>query len=250
MFDKAEAVGLNARGSHLSIHKFLNILPFPEIRIPGGFLLVFEGIDGAGKTTQACLAAQFFGERGMPCLVSKEPTGRKWGMRLRESARSGRLSVKEELELFILDRQDHVENVILPALQSGIPVILDRYYFSTAAYQGARGLDFGEILRENEAFAPAPDLLIILDVEPSEGLSRIRKRGDTPNTFESMDGLASARRIFDQLECECSIRIDASGSLSSVSAQVSKALKSRLREKIGSSTNDGDATLELLSSLK
>ena len=79
-------------------------------------------------------------------------------------------------------------------------MILDRYYFSTAAYQGAHGADPEIILSRNEAFAPQPDLLVILDVSPQTGLQRIRERGDEPNKFETSASLERARAIFNRID--------------------------------------------------
>ena len=66
-------------------------------------------------------------------------------------------------------------------LRAGKVVLLDRYYFSTAAYQGSRGLDWREILRRNEEFAPEPDVLLILELDPRQSLGRIQGRGDQAN---------------------------------------------------------------------
>ena len=108
---------------------------------PGGLLVAVEGIDGAGKTSVAALLAQYCGERGIACVLSKEPTSLKWGRELRRSASTGRLTLEDELELFRKDRAMHVAGTIRPAMQQGHVVVVDRYYWSTAAYQGARGAD-------------------------------------------------------------------------------------------------------------
>lgn len=167
--------------------------------IPQGLLVAVEGIDGAGKTSIATLLAQWCGERGLSCTISKEPTGLKWGTELRESARAGRLPLEREIELFLLDRGDHVERSIKPALQNGNIVILDRYYWSSAAYQGGRGANYDEIIAANEVFAPKPDLVLVLDLDVDAGIGRIRMRGDQPNLFEGKSGLCRARQIFLQL---------------------------------------------------
>lgn len=167
--------------------------------IPQGFLVAIEGIDGAGKTTIASLLAQWCGERGLACTISKEPTGLKWGTELRNSGKEGRLPVERELELFALDRQDHVKRCIAPSLAEGNIVILDRYYWSNAAYQGSRGFDYHDIITQNEAFAPKPDLILVLDVDVDAGLQRIRMRGDRPNLFEAKASLLRAKQIFLQL---------------------------------------------------
>src|ERR1700760_2647970 len=124
---------------------------------PAGLLVVFEGTDGAGRTTQAGLLEDWLAPTGVEVVRTKEPTNGPWGRRVRESATTGRLSPDEELHAFLEDRKEHVPQLIKPAIAKGQIVIVDRYYFSTAAYQGARGRDPVELLRINEAFAPKPD---------------------------------------------------------------------------------------------
>ncbi len=104
--------------------------------------------------------------------------------------------LEEELEAFIKDRMEHVESRIDPALQAGAVVLVDRYYFSNMAYQGARGMSPDVIRLRNEAFAPEPNLLVLLDLEPKCGLERIRTRGDRANHFEETGTLLKARQIF------------------------------------------------------
>lgn len=161
-----------------------------------GFLLVIEGIDGAGKSTLLAALAESLRRRGFTCLASREPTQGPHGRALRESARTGRLSLEEELELFLKDRAQHVEELIRPALARGEVVLLDRYYLSTAAYQGARGADPAAILARNEAFAPEPDLVLLLDLDPAAGAGRIRARGDQPDDFEALDYQRAVRQVF------------------------------------------------------
>jgi len=166
-----------------------------QAQIPGGFLLAIEGIDGAGKTTLATSLGAVLKNVGLGVTIGKEPTAGPWGTKLRQSAIEGRLDAAEELRYLLLDRREHVESVIAPALARGEVMILDRYYPSNVAYQGAAGLDVHELLAAND-FAPKPDLLLVLDVEPDEGLSRIRARGDKPNHFEDIDNLERCRAIF------------------------------------------------------
>lgn len=163
--------------------------------IPGGLLIAIEGIDGAGKTTLARGLADAFSATGAVVSMSKEPTAGQYGKRLRESAIVGRLSPDEEVRLLLLDRREHVETVIKPSLARGEIVILDRYYPSMVAYQGAAGVPINDILLAN-AFAPKPDLLVLLDLDPLQGLTRIHDRGDTPNEFEDPHTLELCRRIF------------------------------------------------------
>ena len=174
-----------------------------------GWLVVVEGIDGAGKSTVLRRLAAHCEERGLPSVSSGEPTRGEWGMKLRRSMAEGRLSLDEELALFLKDRAEHVEKVIRPALAAGKVVLLDRYYISTAAYQGARGADPEAILLENERFAPLPDLVLLLDFDPAGGLARIRARGDAPNTFEEAEQLRAVRGIFLGLRRSFIRKVDA-----------------------------------------
>jgi dTMP kinase len=168
-----------------------------------GWLIVVEGIDGSGKSTLVRQFAEYCEAHGLGCVTSGEPTRGQWGLRLRRSMTEGRLTLEEELALFLKDRAEHVETLIRPGLQRGDVVVLDRYYFSTAAYQGARGVDPESLLAENEKFAPQPDLVLLLDFDPAAGLNRIRARGDAPNTFEELEQLREVRRIFLSLRRPC-----------------------------------------------
>ncbi len=179
--------------------------------MPRGLFIVLEGIDGTGKSTQAVRLGEWFSRAGHEVLLSREPTDGPWGRKLRESAATGRLSPDEELECFLEDRRQHVRELIEPALREGKVVILDRYYFSTMAYQGARGFDPAEIRRRNEAFAPVPDLLLILDLDVDTALARIGARGDTANDFEKRDNLERCRAIFLSLADEPFARVIPSG---------------------------------------
>ncbi len=186
-----------------------------------GLFIVIEGIDGTGKSTQSKRLAEWFRSRGREVVLSREPTDGPWGKKLRESATTGRLSAEKELECFLNDRREHVEMSIKPALAEGKVVILDRYYFSTMAYQGARGFDPSEIRRRNEAFAPQPDLLLILDLSIESAHGRIGARGDTANEFEQRDTLTRCREIFLSLRDEpFACVIDAEPSLNEVTADI------------------------------
>jgi dTMP kinase len=174
-----------------------------------GFLLVIEGIDGAGKSTLQRRLAAWCRDQGRKVTTSREPTDGPHGRALRESARAGRLAPEAELELFLKDRHEHVANLITPALNRGDVVILDRYYFSTASYQGARGIDPAKIIAANEAFAPIPDLVLLLDLDPTAGHHRIGARGTAPDGFEGAAYLAKVRRIFLGFDRPFIRRIDA-----------------------------------------
>jgi dTMP kinase len=192
--------------------------------IPGGFLLALEGIDGAGKSVQAQAVGAALAARGHAVVLTHEPTRGPWGQLLRESATRGRLAPAEELEAFLKDREQHVRELIRPALAAGRIVITDRYYFSTVAYQGARGFDPAELLRRNEAFAPEPDLLVLLDLDPAAGRSRIGRRDGRTNEFEHLAELERVRRIFLALDKPYLLRLDATRPPAELTAEILAAV--------------------------
>ena len=103
----------------------------PHLR---GRLVVFEGIDGTGKSTQIKLLAQYLQERGIEVVTDYEPTRGEWGMKVRNAALSGeRLSLEEEINCLLQDRREHVREFIEPALNRGAWVLLDRYYLAMMA---------------------------------------------------------------------------------------------------------------------
>ena len=141
-------------------------LKFPVntmIRKKEPFFIVFEGIDGSGKTTLSKMLYDYLKKKDFDVVWLMEPSASKWGEKIREIARSrDNIPISEELNYFIEDRKWDVKHNINPALKKNQVVILDRYYFSTACYQGARGLDIQKILKLNQGFAPEPDLTSLL----------------------------------------------------------------------------------------
>jgi dTMP kinase len=195
-----------------------------------GRLVVFEGVDGSGKTTQLRLLAASLAERGVPHVVTKEPTDGAWGRKIRAMARSGELVAREEeLRWFLEDRREHVATVVRPAVEAGKIVLCDRYYLSTVAYQGARGFDPEALLAELEAEFPAPDLALVFDVDPDAGLARVRARGGIAEpAFEESTFLAGVARVFRAIDRPYLARIDAAGDVDAVARAVRTTLRSRL----------------------
>jgi len=186
-----------------------------------GRLIVFEGIDGGGKSTQAGRLAVRLSEFGYEVVSLREPTDGRWGRLIREKAGSAdSLTPSQELELFVKDRRENVRRRILPALIAGRIVVLDRYYFSTMAYQGAKGIDPAEIRRLNEAFAVIPDLVFMLDIDAGNGLERIANRGRRDWLFEREDYLGKVRDIFLSLRDDYIHHIDARRPPDAVAAEI------------------------------
>ena len=198
-----------------------------------GRLVVFEGLDGCGKSTQLALAAaRARASAGLDVLVTKEPTDGPWGRKIRAMARSGELvAPEEELRWFVEDRREHVAGELRPgARPRGRIVLCDRYYLSTVAYQGARGLDPATLLAQAEAEFPAPDLAFVFEIDAAAGLARVQARGGIGRARlrggslpRSASPPSSTRMDRPYLE-----RIDARESVETVQQAVMAALRERL----------------------
>lgn len=195
-----------------------------------GRLIVFEGIDGSGKTTQTELLCEHLRTKGREVVLTAEPTSLPTGRALRE-ALSGRVK-KSECEmaaLFVQDRIAHnnePEQGLRALLARGVDVICDRYYYSTLAYQGhstdyawvkGMNLDCPDILR--------PDLCLYLDLLPAQSLERIRRGRDAVEIYENEETLSRVRatflRVIDDLRTTDRIAIvDAYRSPAEIAAEI------------------------------
>ena len=157
-----------------------------------GKFITVEGPDGAGKTTQIQGIAQFLAEQNIPFLCTREPGGDVIGQKIRElllDPENETISPRAEAFLYAADRAQHVENMILPALEKGIWVICDRFVDSQMAYQGyGRGLDIPDLLQPLNVLATqglVPDRTFLLLVTAEQGLARVMKnRGSMPDRME------------------------------------------------------------------
>ena len=174
-----------------------------------GILITIEGIDGVGKTTQAGMLADHLVDEGYDVVQLREPTDGYWGNKIKNLSKHGRtVSPEEECQWFLNDRMEDVERNIQPASDQGKIVIMDRYYYSTMAYQGALGLDVETIREKNEKFAPRPELLIIIDAPPKTGRDRItQKRKEKLNYFETLEYQKKVRKIFLSMKGQDNVRI-------------------------------------------
>ncbi|GGK57896.1 dTMP kinase [Ornithinimicrobium pekingense] len=143
-----------------------------------GLFVAFEGGDGAGKSTQSGLLAQWLTEHGAQVVQTREPGGTTLGRTLRElvlHGRDGSVSPRAEALIFAADRAHHVATVVRPALSRGAVVLTDRYLDSSVAYQGAaRQLGHDEVRRLSLWAVEdlVPDLTVLLDVPSAEGRAR------------------------------------------------------------------------------
>lgn len=210
-----------------------------------GVFIVFEGIDGAGTTTQAELYATHLREQRRIAHVTREPSAGPIGAMLRLKL-SGRLSMGGSSAaqlmalLFAADRLDHVAHDIRPQLSDGAVVISDRYDLSSIAYQSAtarpesaldvRDETFERWIRELNRYAHRPNVTILLDVDPGEADRRRRARHAAPELYEDpslQQRLAELyKRAEELLPEDPIIRIDGNAAIDEVSANVREALAS------------------------
>ena len=195
--------------------------------------LVVEGLDGSGGTTQVGRLCRWLREdRGQEVLQTCEPTDGPIGRLIRECLQQegagGALGETVLPWLFAADRRDHLDRAIGPALAAGRWVVSDRYALSSLAYQSlAVGLDVVSAL--NATF-PAPDLVLVLDLDPEVSLGRVLARGGTRERVEVLERLVEIRAAYQQAIARCRSRgdhiveIDASGSPDQVEAAVREAV--------------------------
>ena len=203
-----------------------------------GIFLAFEGGEGTGKTTQLRVLADELAGRGLEVVVTYEPGDTPVGARLRELLLDPATSVTAQTEalLYAADRAEHVANVIAPALARGAVVITDRYIDSSIAYQAyGRGLDVGEVTRASvwATGGLLPDLTLLLDLPPEDGLRRARGRGGRADRLEAeaMDFHTRVREAFLALAAADPGRyavIDAAGAPDQVADGVLRAVENLL----------------------
>jgi dTMP kinase len=198
--------------------------------------MTFEGIEGSGKSLQIDRTVAYLKQKGVRCLVTREPGGTEFGSAVRQillRAGGPPRDALSELLLYLADRHQHLREVIEPALRKGITVISDRYHDATRAYQGAaRGIAPGIIDRLAAVLGiPDPDKTILLDIDPAVGLQRARSRNESggfaleEGRFEAEDLSfhREVRKAYLELARQFPRRIhriDASGSPESVYSRI------------------------------
>jgi len=195
--------------------------------------VTLEGVDGAGKSTQARLLAAALGPE---TLLLREPGGTAVGERLRELLKDGGLELapRTELLLFCAARAELVERVIKPALAAGRDVVCDRFVDSTVAYQGgARGIDPALVAALNEAAVDGcmPERTVLLRVDVGSAVERAAGRGGprASDRFERegpvfQERIAAAFERIAVAEPDRIAVVDATGSVEQVHARVRAAV--------------------------
>ena len=161
-----------------------------------GKLIVIEGIDGSGKSTCAKNLAEKLNSINIKTIYTFEPTHSHYGAKLREGMLSEDLDAEEELLLFVKDRKEHIEYMIKPALEEGYFIILDRYFYSSIAYQGAKGIDINLIINMHKDFIIKPDIVFIFHLPIDIALNRIISKRGIADRFENETYLKKVDKIF------------------------------------------------------
>ena len=207
-----------------------------------GLLIALEGGEGVGKTTQARLLAIWLRDQGFDVIATREPGATKVGMRLRavllDTTHTG-LSSRAETLMYAADRAEHVESVIVPALDRGAVVVTDRYVDSSLAYQGAgRSQQLGEVARLNHwaTGGLVPDLTILLDLPPTAGLGRRARSADRleaePTEFH--ERVRAGFLALAQAEPERYLMLDASRPADELSHEIQDRLRDLLPDPVPS----------------
>ena len=203
-----------------------------------GFFITFEGIDGSGKSTQIRKLAKFLEDNGFDIIITREPGGSVGGEEIRNLLLQGevdRWSAETEILLFTAARRDHLERIILPALQGGKIVICDRFTDSTRMYQGMRGPKLRDLVDKltKEVINCDPDLTIIIDIDPEISLQRAKSRNTAEERFEDfgVDLQKKMRRGFLDLSKEFNSRMEVVNGQQSVD-ELAKEIASLVRARL------------------
>lgn len=205
-----------------------------------GKLIVFEGAEGAGKTTQIRLLLERLAADGIAAAAFREPGGTPVGDAIRAIvlAREGEMSPAAEALLFMASRAELVAREVKPALEKGAVVVLDRFFLSTYAYQiSGRGLPEADVRAANHLATGGlvPDITILLDISAKEGLARAERRGGRDRVEKAGDDFH--QRVNDAFalfagekwqaghpECGRIVRIDGTGDESSIGERIDAEL--------------------------
>lgn len=204
-----------------------------------GYFVTLEGGEGAGKSTQLGALAAVLRNRGRDVLTTREPGGTPGAEAVRGllvAGETARWTPLAETLLHMAARAEHLERVVRPALAAGRWVLCDRFVHSTAAYQGVvQGLGPARIWALHQAAFDGlmPDLALVLDLDPGEGLARAEQRGGAESRYERMGdafhrGLRRAFRALAAADPDRLAVIDGAGPVATVTARLLEVLDRRL----------------------
>jgi len=191
-----------------------------------GKLIVLEGIDKAGKETQANKLLEYLNSKGIPSVKFEEPSQNVFGHLIRDFL-DRKIDIKSGKALSLLytaDRYEHLKSEVIPALESGKTVILDRYFYSTIVYESVLFDQDTVWLREINKFAVKPDLVIFVDIEPELSVDRAMKMGEQ-DRFERLDFQQKVREAYLTLAREDGFKVvDGSKSENEVHEEIKRII--------------------------
>ncbi len=198
----------------------------------GSLFIVIEGLDGSGGTTQSRLLKDWLSSKGysvhLTCEPSNRPVGKFIQKALGNNSAESNLSDRVLPFLFAADRQDHLDEEIIPALEQDQIVISDRYYHSSLAYQGL-SVGFSKVASLNEGFRK-PNITFFLWLDPEISFSRIQHRGQPIERFETLDRLRNIAEAYDGVYSYCRshnesiFKIDARQSIEEIHLQMQEKI--------------------------
>ena len=190
--------------------------------------IVFEGIDGCGKSTQVWELSRYLSSlnKYTHCLVTREPYKEREIRKILRQEENPESQKEQLTELFVKDRQEHIDELILPFLNKGITIISDRYKYATIAYQGAQGQDIQGLINLHESM-PIPDFIFIIDTPTETAVERMKKDSirETEHKFEKDKSfLEKVRNNYHKLKellpKENIIMIDGTKSIEEISEKI------------------------------
>ena len=201
-----------------------------------GRFVTFEGCEGSGKSTQLRLLCEYLDKNGTPYILTREPGGSSIAEQIRKIILDGKNTDRSdecEALLYAAAREQHLTEVIIPALEKGLLVLCDRYVDSSLAYQGAaRGLgaEYIESINMHAMRAYPPDITVFLDIPPAAAFNR--KHGADKDDRMEQQGLDFHNRVYggylalaEKYPRIC--RIDCGGTKYETNAKITALLKSR-----------------------
>lgn len=225
-----------------------------------GLIIAVEGIDGAGKSVMAALITAYLRSMGEEVVQSAEPTPGVWADTI--SNLEGRVSFREEIDLFLPYRRQHYRELIKPATKIGAHVVLDRYMYSCMAYQGTKQYEWATCNLHNmariqkwhtQASIRGADVLIVIDVKVRHARRNIKRTKCALTVFENEKSLSAARWAFQKIcgQHPNSILIDERKSLEEKFAAVKELMDSSLQGRRSAHTPTlGSSYESLLSSVE
>jgi len=193
-----------------------------------GIFIVFEGIDGSGKSHSSRYIVDRLISEGVFAVKFFEPTYSNYGKKIRDGFATGkRFLPGEEIALFLLDREEN-KQCLDRYLNGGAVVILDRYYYSTIAYQGYK-VDPNLIFDINKPVIINPDLVLIFDVDVDTALERIRAGRDTITSMEEKENLLRVQEMYRNMQADNINFIDSNKDLESMNEDVYEEVKKVLK---------------------